>query len=55
MKRDSGDRGNEEARDGRVRRGWQSDESVSEVGEADNDRWDQVWIGTVARGEEGRG
>jgi hypothetical protein len=55
VKRDRGDLGNEEARDGRVRRVMQSDESVSEVGEADNDRCDQVCMGTVVRGEEGRG
>ena len=55
MKRDSEDRGNEEARDGRVKRVLQSDESVRELGEADNERWDQVLMGTVARGEEGRG
>ena len=55
MKRDSGDRGKEEARYGRVRRVMQSDESVSEVGEADNDRWDQVRMGSVVRGEDGRG
>ena len=52
VKRDSGDLGNEEAKDGRVSRVMQSDESVSEVREADNDKWDQVRMGTVARGDE---
>lgn len=42
-------------RGGRVSRRRQSDDKVSEVGEADKDRWDQVLMGRVVSGEAGRG
>jgi hypothetical protein len=55
VKRASGEEGKGEGRGGRVRRGRQSECKVSEVGEPDKDRWDQVLMGSVVSGEAGRG
>jgi hypothetical protein len=55
VKRVSGEEGKGEGRGGRVRRGRQSECKVSEVGEPDKDRWDQVLMGSVVSGDAGSG